>query len=98
MKRSFKILIKGLLVVVLFTGSTIALSTAGVKTVSEANAAVSNQQVYDYLVAHGYIVYSVNPIQGTNNFICQTMTHGANYWTTVYTDGTKIIGVESVPM
>ena len=98
MKHSFKILIKGLLVIVLFTGVSIALSTNGVKTVSEANAAVSKQQVYSYLVNLGYTVTSINVIQGTTNFICQTQKQGVNYWTTVNTDGTKIIGVESVPM
>ena len=98
MKQSFKILIKGLLVIVLFTGSSIALSTGGVKTVNEADAAISTQQVWNYLVNHGYTVYSVNPISGTNNFICSTQLQGINYWTTVYTDGVnKVIQIESVP-
>src|SRR5471030_2619734 len=99
MKQSFKILIKGLLVIVLFTGSSIALSTGGVKTVNEADAAISTQQIWNYLVNHGYIVYSVNSISGTNNFICSTQLQGVNYSTTVYTDGVnKIIEVTNQPI
>ncbi|MGZ4048946.1 MAG: hypothetical protein ACXVPU_15910 [Bacteroidia bacterium] len=98
MKRSFKILIKGLLVIVLFTTGNIVLSGAGVKTVSEANANLSCQNVHDYLVAQGYIVYTVNVIQGTTNFAATTQLRGINYNTTVYSDGMKITEVANVPM
>ena len=102
MKHLLKNLIKGLLVIVLFTGSTIALTSAGVKTVSEANATtcqVTTQQVWNYLTNHGYIVYSVVLISGTNNFACTTQLQGVNYNTTVYTDGiSKVVEVISTPM
>ena len=49
MKHSAKFLFKGLLVIAFFTTGSIALSTAGVNTVSEAKAAVSQQQVNLYL-------------------------------------------------
>lgn len=98
MKNLSKTLVKVLFVIVLFTGITAGLSTSGIKTINEANAAVSKQQVNSYLVNRGYSVYSINAIQGTNNFICQTQLQGVNYWTTVYTDGTNITGINDVPM
>src|SRR4051812_3720486 len=74
MKRSLKALVRGLLVIVLFTGSAITLSTAGVGTVSEANAAVSTQQVYQYLTSRGYQVLSMaeTPEKANEDWICQT--------------------------
>jgi hypothetical protein len=98
MKNLSKTLLKGLFVITLFTGINVGLSTSGVKTINEAHAAVSKQQVYNYLVNLGYSVSSINTIQGTQNFICQTQLQGINYWTTVYTDGTNIIGIHDVPM
>ena len=98
MKNLSKTLVRGLLVIVLFTGISVGLSTSGIKTINEAHAAVSKQQVNSYLVNRGYTVYSINPIQNTTNFICQTKLNGINYWTTVYTDGTNIIGIYDVPM
>lgn len=98
MKNLSKTLVKGLLLITFFTGVTVVLSTSGVKTINEAHAAVSKQQVYAYLVNRGYTVYTITAIQGTNDFICQTQLQGINYWTTVYTDGTSIIGMHDVPM
>ena len=102
MKRSLKNLIKVVSIIVLFTGSSIALSTAGVKTVSEANAAVSSQAVYNYLVSRGYTVITLNPASEggakTENWIAHTVLNNINYSTTVYVSGTQIIGNTDVPM
>ena len=100
MKRSFKLLIKGLFIIILFTVGSIALSTTGVKTVSEANAAVSYQTVYSYLVAHGYMVVTLNPAPGdrTENWLAHTTKNGVHYWSTVYVSGTAIVNNTDVPM
>jgi hypothetical protein len=92
MKTITQKLIKGLLVIVLFTGVSVALSTTGVQTVSEAKAAgagggalggpagqagqVSASAVYQYLVSKGYTVQSLNPICGSLNW--KAYTTGAN--------------------
>lgn len=100
MKNTAKFLIKGLLVIVLFTCSSLAFSTVGVKSVSEAKAAVSYQQVYQYLVNRGYTVITLNPIdQGkSSNWIAHTILNGAHYLTTVYVSGNEIIGVGDMPL
>jgi hypothetical protein len=92
MKTITQKLIKGLLVIVLFTGVSVALSTTGVQTVSEAKAAgaggsavggpagqagqVSASAVYQYLVSKGYTVQSLNQICGSLNW--KAYTTGAN--------------------
>jgi hypothetical protein len=94
MKNTAKLLAKGLLIIVLFTGSTIALSSAGVKTVSEANAAVSYEYVYQYLVNRGYQVITLNPAGGTyktENWTAHTVRQGTHYTTTVFVSGNEII-------
>lgn len=100
MKNVAKLVLKGLLVIVLFTGSTIALSTVGVNSVSEAKAAVSYQQVYQYLVNHGYTVITLNPIDQSkgSNWIAHTVVNGIHFWTTIYVSGDSIIGVSDIPM
>ncbi|HET6224796.1 MAG TPA: hypothetical protein VFF27_00860 [Bacteroidia bacterium] len=67
MKKITLNLLKGLLVIVLFTGVSVALSTTGVQTVSEAKAGgpttsagssssqgVTASSVNQYLIAHAY--------------------------------------------
>ncbi|MFL5763811.1 MAG: hypothetical protein ACJ77K_07705 [Bacteroidia bacterium] len=100
MKRSFKALVKGLFIIVLFTGSAITLSTAGVETVSEAKAAVSSQAVYQYLTSRGYQVIDMveTPEKANEDWICHTVFHNIQYQTTVYVSGTQITGQVDVPM
>ena len=100
MKNTAKLLLKGLLVIVLFTGTTIALSTIGVKSVNEAKAAVSYQQVNTYLINNGYTVVTLNPISGSKggDWIAHTIKNQIHYWTTVDCNGTEIIGQTDVPM
>ena len=100
MKKVAKLVLKGLLVIVLFTGSSIALSTTGVKSVNEANAA-SYQQVYDYLKLRGYVVITLNPVSPDkgSNWIAHTVLNQVHYWTTVYVSPTgEIVGHTDVPM
>jgi len=100
MNCSLKALVKGLIVIVLFTGSAITLSTAGVETVSEAKAAVSGQQVNQYLLSRGYQVLSMaeTPEKANEDWICQTILQGIRYQTTVYVSGTQIIGQADVAL
>ena len=100
MKNLFKNLLKGLLVIVLFTGSTIALSTTGLKTVSEAKAAVSYEQVYQHLVSLGYEVITLNPITGSKgpDWTAHTVRDQIHYSTFVDVNGTQIVAVESTPL
>ena len=100
MKNTAKLVLKGLLIIVLFTGSSIALSSIGVKTVSEAKAAVSYQQVYQYLVNRGYQIITLNPIDSSkgSNWIARTVLNGVHYSTTVYVSGDAIIGVVDMPV
>jgi hypothetical protein len=98
MKQISKAVLKGLLVIVLFTGGSIVLSTTGVKTVSEANAATYSQ-VYNYLVAHGYQVNSLVPKQGTPyDWTANTLKNGISYITTVNCTETEVWGNSDVPM
>jgi hypothetical protein len=99
MKKLSTSLLKGLLVIVLFTGTSIVLYTSGVKTVSEAKAAVSEQEVVDYLEELGYTVVSACPKPNTiADWICHTILNGKHYWTTVHVTGTNITGHDNVPM
>ena len=100
MKNTAKLLVKGLFIIVLFTGSTIALSTVGIKTVNEAQASVTYQTVLNYLVNNGYEVVTLNPIREykTDNWIAHTIRNGVHYMTTVYVEGTQIVGVNDIPM
>lgn len=97
MKRISKAVLKGLLVVILFTGGSIALSTTGVNTVSEANAATYNQ-VYEYLLTRDYTVVTLEPKQGTEfDWLAHTIKNGVHYWTTVYCTESSIVGNADVP-
>ena len=100
MKNTAKLVLKGLLIIVLFTGSSIALSSIGVKSVSEARADVSYQQVNQYLVNRGYVVITLNPINNTrgSNWTAHTVLNGVNYTTIVYVSGSEIVGVDSTPL
>jgi hypothetical protein len=108
MKTITQKLIKGLLVIVLFTGVSVALSTTGVQTVSEANAAgaggsaangpagqsgVSSSSVYQYLVSRGYTVQSLSQICGSTNWKAYTIgANGVQYITTVYVQSNNFVG------
>lgn len=97
MKSFSKSVLKALIVVVLFTGGSIALSTTGVKTVNEANAATYNQ-VYEYLLTRGYTVHTLARKTGTEfDWIAHTTKNGVQYWTTVYCDATSIWGNSDAP-
>lgn len=97
MKQFSKAVLKGLLIIVLFTGGSIALSTTGVKTVSEAKAATYNQ-VYEYLLSKGYTVNSLAPKQGTQyDWTANTVKNGNLYITTIYCTENSIVGHADYP-
>ncbi|CAN5383681.1 hypothetical protein BH10BAC1_BH10BAC1_21300 [soil metagenome] len=100
MKNTAKLVLKGLLVIVLLTGSSIALSTAGINSGTEAKAAMSYQVVYQYLVNRGYQVVTLEPIAGTKgpNWTSHTILNGVHYMTTVYVQGNEIIGQTDAPL
>jgi len=100
MKRTANFLLKGLIVIVLFTTTNIGLSSVGVNAVSEAKAAVSYQQVYQYLVSRGYEVVSLKPITSyrTEDWVSHTILNGIHYMTTIHVQGNEIIVTTDVPM
>ena len=100
MKQITKNLIKALLVVVFFTGSSIVLSTSGVKSVNEVKATEATYaQVYDYLVGNGYSVVTLGHKAFTEyDWISHTVKAGRNYSTTVYCDENGIVGHGDIPM
>ncbi|MGQ0827538.1 MAG: hypothetical protein ACT4ON_03980 [Bacteroidota bacterium] len=98
MKKLSKSLLKGLLVIILFTGGSIVLSTSGVKTVNEAQANVSEAEVIEYLEYCGYQVVSAAPKPNTiSDWICDTWSDGNHNWTTVYVQGSSIVTHGDVP-
>jgi UDP-N-acetylglucosamine:LPS N-acetylglucosamine transferase len=98
MKQIAKAVLKALLVVILFTGGSVGLSTMGVKTVSEANAATYNQ-VYEYLCTNGYVVITLERKDGTKyDWIAHTIRGQVHFATTIYCDQTCIIAHGDVPM
>jgi hypothetical protein len=97
MKKLRTTLLKGLLVITLFTGVSVGLSTSGIKALNEAHASVSEQQVYSYLVGLGYTVVTLNPKQGTQyDWIAHTILNGVDYWTTVHCNSASIIGHDDI--
>lgn len=98
MKNIGKILVKVVLVIVLFTSATVALSSFGVKSVSEAKAAVSYQQVYAYLVNHGYTVITLSPCPRNENWIAHTTKEGFHLQTTILVEGDEIWGTSDVAL
>lgn len=96
MKQIAKSVLKGLLIVVLFTGGSVALSTTGVKTVNEASAA-TYAQVYEYLVNNGYTVIDLCQNGYKYNWVAHTIKDSRYYLTTIYCDSSgNIIGVSDV--
>lgn len=98
MKQVSLKIVKGLFAVVLFSGASIALNTAGVKTVTEAKATVSEQQVKDYLVANGYTVISLYPYRLNENWSADTYKNGIHYHTVVIVVGGQIRDTEDTAM
>ncbi len=98
MKNIGKLLIKAFAVFVLFTGISVGLSTVGVSSVSEARAAVSYQQVYQYLVDHGYTVITLDPVPRSLNWIAHTTLNGFHLMSTVHVEGDQIIVITDAPM
>ncbi len=94
MKRIGKILLKMLLLVAIFTTTSLVLSTSGVKIVSEARADVSGKQVYMYLTDLGYQVLQLRQVQGSEDWQAYTYINGNYYLTTVYVKGDQIIDHE----
>jgi hypothetical protein len=97
MKTLRKTLFKGVVIVTLFTTVSVGLSTTGIKTVNEANAAVSYQQVYSYLINTGHQVVTLSPY-GQKNWTSHTIINGVHYTTFVQTDGTNIVGHMDIPI
>jgi hypothetical protein len=98
MKQIFKTVLKALLVIILFTGGSVALSTIGAKTVNTASAATYNQ-VYEYLVANGYTVISLHPqTDGKYDWEAVTIKHDITYNTTIYCTASSVIGNTDVAM
>jgi hypothetical protein len=98
MKQIAKSVVKAVLVIFLFTGGTVGLSTAGMQTVNAANAASANQ-VYEYLVSKGYTVVTLEPKAGTKyDWIAHTIKNQVHYSTTIYCTSTSIVGNADSPM
>ncbi|MDF2437995.1 MAG: hypothetical protein K0Q95_2371 [Bacteroidota bacterium] len=97
MRQVVKLVLKGVLLIALFTGGSVVLSTKGIKTVSEANAA-SYSQVNEYLVSHGYTVVSLAPKSGSMDWTAQTSKNLVRYTTTVYCTETSIVGNTDMPL
>ena len=99
MKNIAKLALKGLFVAVLFTTGSVALSTAGASTVSAANATVSGNQIFEYLVSNGYTVISVEPNLATKyDWTAHTVRNGIHYTTSINCTFYRIIGTEDMPM
>ena len=98
MKQIAKLVLKGLFVIVLFTVGSVAVSTAGVKSVSEANACTYNQ-VYEYLLSRGYQVITLEPKVGTKyDWTSQTVLNGEHFTTIIHCTATSIIDHVDLPM
>jgi hypothetical protein len=97
MKKLLVNLLKGLLVVILFTGTSVLLfSTADVKTVNEAQANVNETQVIDYLEECGYKVVACSPKPNTVSDWTARVVSGNNrqYNVIVHVSGDEIVGYE----
>ncbi|MBL7890902.1 MAG: hypothetical protein JNL24_15215, partial [Bacteroidia bacterium] len=89
-----------LFLVVLLTSSTIALNVIGVNVISEAHAAVSEEQVYQYLTDRGYQVLSIrrgSTQRVMSTWYADTIKNGIRYTTTVYCNENEIIGHGDMP-
>jgi hypothetical protein len=96
MKTLRKSVLKGLLIATLFTSGSIALSTIGINSVNEVNAATYNQ-VNEYLVSHGYTVCELIPAE-RYDWIATTIKDGKYYQTIVFCTQTSVIGHTDNPM
>lgn len=99
MKRIAKTVLKGLLVIILFTGGSLVLSRSGIKVVSEAKAATYNQ-VNEYLIANGYTVLSLEPNPGASRYewIAHTIKEGKEFSTSIFCTETSVTGHTDVAM
>jgi len=98
MKHITKSVLKAFLIVVLLTGSSAVVSSAGLKTVSVANAVTYNQ-VYEYLVANGYTVITLEPKAGTKyDWVARTVKNNVTYCTTIYCTSYSIVTHGDVAM
>jgi len=98
MKKLNSSLVKGLLVIILFTVGSVVVSTTGVKTVNEAEANVGEAEVVEYLEECGYQVISAARKPNTiSDWICHTYKASRHYWTTVHVSGNNLIGQTDVP-
>lgn len=98
MKHIAKSVLKAFLIIVLFTGGSVVLSSAGLKTVNVANAVTCNQ-VYEYLVSRGYTVITLEPKAGTKyDWTARTIKNNVNYCTTIFCTETSIIGNQDVSL
>jgi len=98
MKKLSKMLVKGVFVITLFTGISVTLSTNGIKSVNEAHASASYQQVYSYLSTNGYTVVSLDPIVNlrTEDWTAHTVINSVDYTTQIHVKNSSIIGHEDV--
>jgi hypothetical protein len=94
MKLIGKTLLKALLLVVLFTATSVVLSTSGVKTISEARAGVKGQDVIDYLTGLGYTIIDLKQIEDSDDWVSHTILNGHYYLTIVHVRGNTIIDHE----
>ncbi len=111
MKKITLNLVKGLLVIVLFTGVSVAISTTGVQTVNTANAGtgyagsgsagqasqVSSTSVNQYLVGHGYSsIQNLSIVSNTSWQAIVTNANGIQCRVSIFTQSTQIIGCNEV--
>ncbi len=68
-------------------------STTCVQQVNFIDMGLGAYDIWNYLSSEGYTVYGI-PTQNGNNWTVHTSLGTAHYMTTVFTDGTSIIGHE----
>lgn len=98
MKRIKRLLIRCILVVSIFSITSITLSVSGLGIIDEANAAVGEYEARQYLINNGYEVLSLQQCSGSPgsrnsfNWIAHTIKNGEHFWTTVFCTATEVIG------
>ena len=98
MKKLVTNVLKGLLVIILFTGTSVVLFTTGVNTVNEAQANVSEAQVIEYLEECGFQVISCNPkANSMGDWVANTIFEGRHYPVVVHVSENGIVGHEIIP-
>ncbi|MBL7883085.1 MAG: hypothetical protein JNL69_03390 [Bacteroidia bacterium] len=99
MKTKLNLFAKVALALILFTGTAFTLSVNNVSVVSEAKAAVSEQDVYNYLICRGYQVITLNPLVGSKfNWVAHTVKNDIHYTTTIYCNSEIVIGHEDIQL